>query len=131
MKKTEPSKANPPTGNQMWGLWFLAIVPWALQLFSSYGLLEWYCENPDSISGSSVRSLMYVITFVCVSIVLLALILSLRLRRQLPPFKTTTLSRAKFMANGGILLSSFLTVTILVQGWPALIIPLCGPGSAT
>lgn len=113
----------------LWAGCALPVVAWGVQLFVSYGLVEWHCENPRAMQPAMVDLLLYGLSAAMLVLAVAGGWLAWRARRRLKLQRTGYPDRARrlFMANSGVLLALFLAVAIVVQTLPGLMVPGCQP----
>lgn len=130
---TEPDNTDKrPATKLLWACWLSPVAAWALQLFFSYSFVEWYCKNPATMSASSVKIALFAVTFLCFLIAVSFVFVAYRLSKNLRQFQQESASmRSLFMVRGGVLISAFLAVTIVFQGWPGMVLPVCAAGSGS
>lgn len=107
----------------LWLFWMVAILAWGVQLFVSYALVEWHCARPQALSNIALQWIIGLLTLSCLVVVLINLYNVLQYYRALKRLEGR--AREGFLAAGGVLLSAFLAATILVQGWPGLVLSTC------
>ncbi len=116
-----------PQVKTLWLLASMGIVAWAVHLFASYALVEWYCQPGDVgrlLSGSMLSLLLMLLTVLCCGVALLGAFLS---RHRLKTVERGY-RRARFMLSAGLLLGLFLAMAILLQGWPLFFLSPCQGG---
>ena len=118
-----------PTAKKLWGYWLISMVAWAAQLFLSYSLVEWYCVNSETVSIKKIQAAILAITFVCLTLSTVSTTRAYRVVAIIRAQPESPLkSRNLFMVYGAVLLSGFLSVSILMQGLPNFILPMCNGG---
>jgi L-asparagine transporter-like permease len=121
---TKHVSVNKTGSGYLWRFWFVGIAAWALQLFINYALVEWHCARPQAFSEQTLQWLVGMITVACLATALINLFYALLYYRGLKQHKSDQ-SRQIFMAAGACLMSGFLAVTIVMQGWPSLLLAPC------
>lgn len=124
VNSNSPSESPQLSLTRLWSFWFSAVAAWAVQLFVSYSLVEWYCVNAESISQNKIQAINLALTSVCFLIAFSSTIFAFRSAKKISS-DDLSMQRIKFMVWGGMILSGFLGVTILMQGIPNLVLPLC------
>ena len=106
-------------------LWFgmlAAPASWYLHLNVSYALVRWVCETGDVW-------LLHLTTVVALAVATAALLVAWRSWRRLgEPLLAAgsgTIGRSRFMALGGLAISSFFTLVLIVAWVPSFLIEPC------
>jgi hypothetical protein len=111
----------------LWLGWLVVVGAWAVQLFLSYGVVEWYCQDTSVARVTVISSVLHGIAWFCLAVVIGIAVIYWRknhaIRRQRQSEKSLSVL---FIVRGGLALSVFLAVTILVQSLPNYFLNPCG-----
>ena len=106
-------------------LWFgLLIGPivWAIQMQIGFMLVPWAC-------ATGLQPYMWMVTIIALLISLSGALVSWRMWKQTgaewPGQKADPVSRARFMAAGGVFMSLMFALAIIAQGIPSYILSAC------
>jgi hypothetical protein len=116
---------------QLWSGWFIGVAAWGLHLFLSYALVEWYCVNPTVLQPATVKIGLHGLTIICFALALYGGRLVWRIHRTLQVNGEEVSNggrgwvRSRFMTCGGIMLTGFMAVLILVEGIPNFVFEPC------
>lgn len=119
-----------PGSLRLWAGWLLPVAGWVLHLYSSFLLVDWYCHNDTGMSPSSLLLLLHGATILALAVALAGVFIAWRCLRALEPAGKeeeggVAFSRSRFLAWGGIILSVYLSVIIVLQGWANFFVVPC------
>jgi hypothetical protein len=124
LEKQDPSSyfLQPKGIAALWRGVLMAPSAWALQLGIGYALVDWICENGHTI-------LFHLLTLAALLLAASGLYPAWHCWQiagtQWPDSGGEPVSRSRFMALGGLMLSIFFTVAIIAQWLPTLLLDPC------